>query len=341
VALAVLSALDRYRLGERHACVAATTGILRPARGIDRGLLDLASLEEGTVLVPDVTHGAWDGESLAEAWSASSLARHAFVAVRAPIQRKSEEASLSDPEIALLHDDPERLDWLTARLIEARRLVPDAVGIMLPPWLGIEHERATFLSHAVGLPCGEALGGVGSSAGVRFERARDRALASAGVSTPKGWARVVRPLRTNAWGIVVSSGAETLEIECDAVVLATGGVLGGGLAYTPAGSYVAKALPDTPRPLLQVTCEAPVTLGANGRPLDDPSSLFGGAPERHAWPLSEDPLLDRAGILVGDEGEVQGAPGLFAAGEVAAGPSHTWLAALASGARAGRAAARG
>ncbi len=342
--LAVLSALGGYRVGEGPACVAATTGILRPARGIDSGLLDLASLEEGRVLVPDVTHGSWDGESLAEAWSASSLARarHGFVAVAAPILRKSEESSLSDPELALLHDDPARLDWLAARLLEATRLVPGAVGVVLPPWLGIEHERATSLSKAVGLPCGEALGGVGSAAGLRFERARDRALASAGVSTPKGWARAVRPLPARApWGIVAFFGGETLEIECDAVVLATGGILGGGLEYTPAGSYLAKALPDTPRPLLHVTCEAPVTLSANGRPLDDPSSLFGGSPETHVWPLSQDPLLDRAGILVGDEGEVRGAPGLFAAGEVAAGPSHTWLAALASGARAGRAASRG
>ncbi len=113
---------------------------------------------------------------------------------------------------------------------------------------------------------------------------------------------------------------ETTLLECDAAVLATGGLLGGGLEYTPASAFRRGALPTEPRPLLRATCEAPVRLGAFGHPLYDPSSLF-GAPRVARLALRRDAARSiDAGILVDDGGEVRGAaPGLFADGEVAAG----------------------
>ncbi len=348
----VLDRLAAFAVGERPALVAATTGLVRPARGVNRALLDLASLPDSTeprvVLVPSAGHGAWDAASLARAWSASPRARAAgltFVDVAVTLLARTEEHSFPDRDLAARHDDPARLAWLGDRLREA--LVTwgrPFAAMVLPPWLGVVQERAAALSAYVGCPCGEALAGVSGASGLRFEHARDRALSTAGVRVIEGRATRIEAAPEGsgdrAWRVHVAVRGglpdETTLLECDAAVLATGGLLGGGLEYTPAWAFAASALPTEPRPLLRATCEAPVRLGAFGHPLDDPSSLFGGAPETHAWPFAETPLLDHAGILVDDGGEVRGAaPGLFATGEVAAGPAHAWLAALAHGAGVG------
>lgn len=343
-ARAVVDALGGTRVTDRRALVVVTTGLVRPARGVDAALLDLASLPGGAVLVPDVEHGAWDARSLARTWSASERTKDRglrFVAGHAKLLAHTEERSFADAELAARHDDDARLAWLAERLREARTaLARELVAIVLPPWLGVARERATALSALMGVPCGEALGGVGGPAGLRFEHSRDRAFAAAGVVVLAGRASLVTRHADDddhPWHVHVAKG----RLDCDAVVLATGGILGGGLEYTPAGAYLANALPDTPRPLVRVTLDAPVRLGAFGRALAEPSSLFGGAPETHAWPYVREPLLDHAGVMVHDAGEVKGAaPGLYATGEVAAGPAHTWLAALTHGARAGDAAGR-
>ena len=130
-------------------------------------------------------------------------------------------------------------------------------------------------------------------------------------------------------------------LDADAVVLATGGLLGGGVEYAPSEAILATALPPWSRAPLRVSLDAPVSLGAHGRPLEVPGSLFGLAPEQIAWPFSPDGLLGRAGVLVGDDGGCVGiSRGLFAAGELVADAPHTWLRALVRGAGAGVSAAQ-
>jgi len=335
----VLDALVGYRVTDARALVATHAGTLRPARGTDRALLDLAALPEARVLVPVLDHLMWDGEALARAWNASPLARGVrFIPVPAPLQKLADEHQLPDAELAARHDDPSRVGWLADRLTELRTHV-DGTAVLLPPWLGASREVATSLSAKVGVPCGEVLGGVGGPSGARFEHRRDRASAAAGVVVRPGMATRVthREGHDRAWRVALDAG----ELEAHAVVLATGGVLGGGLAYTPATAFLGGPLPETPRALLHLTCDAPVVLAARGRPLLDPSSLFGAAPESHAWPHVDASLLDEAGVQVAEDGRVVGAAdGLYAAGELAAGCRHTWLAALGSGAIAGSAAAR-
>jgi hypothetical protein len=139
------------------------------------------------------------------------------------------------------------------------------------------------------------------------------------------------------WTVELEEGAPAL---ADAVVLAMGGLLGGGLDYTPSAALLAGPLPPSPRPTFALSIEAPTRVGAHGRPLGMPGTLFGAAPESLAWPFTDDPLLERAGVLADGEGRALGAPGgLFVCGDLAADRARTWLGALASGALAGRGAA--
>jgi len=345
-ARSVLDDLEGYDVPEGQAVLVARTGIVRLARGRDRALLSVATSGPGDVMVTDVAHAGWDALALARSWSASREAAGRglrFVAVKASVLAHTDERAFTDADLAARHDDPERLAWLAARLSEAlarAEQVERVSGVVLPPWLGASRERATELSRLVGLPCGEALGGVGGPSGLRFEHARDRATERRGVRVVQGRACRVAPAEELAWHVDLSPRSLGT-LDADAVVLATGGLLGGGFEYTPSGATLGGALPSAPRSLARVTLDAPVTLGARGD-AGDTSSLFGGAPETHAWPYQADPLLDRLGVPVDDHGRVRGeSRGLYAVGELAADRPRTWLAALSLGARAGGSAASG
>ncbi len=177
----------------------------------------------------------------------------------------------------------------------------------------------------------------GGPSGLRFERARDRALTSIGVECMRARATAVEH-SGDAWRVSTEEGTM---LEAHAVVFATGGMLGGGLEYAPPQIIDASALPPFSRPPLRLSIGAPLVLGMQGRPLELPSSLFGLEPERIAWPFVRDGLLDRAGVLVDADGAGLGpAQNLYAAGELVADIPRAWLACLASGVRAGGSAAR-
>jgi glycerol-3-phosphate dehydrogenase subunit B len=338
----VLGALDAYVLPPRGVLLATMSGVVRPARGADRALLDLSALPaSGVIAVPCFDHATWDGATLARAWADAGHARErglTFAALSTQLTRHTDERMAPDADLASRHDDSGRLAWLATQLGDAlARLDARPAAVLLPPWLGVERARGAALSQRVGTLCGEALGAPGGPSGLRFERARDRALDAAQVEVVQGRAR-----RVERAGDGLCIDLETREeIAADAIVIATGGLVGGGLAYTPGGAVLAAAIPPSARPLVSLTIDAPLALGAYGRPLDLPGSLFGAAPEAHAWPFASDPMLDHAGVLADETGHVAAAPeGLFAAGELLADRPRTWLAALASGVRAGTAAAR-
>lgn len=263
-------------------------------------------------------------------WDAAAFARDASI-VDADLLRHADERALPDADFAARHDDPGRLGWLADRLREAVARTGERVDAMLlPPSLGVQRARAEELSKLVGIPCGEAMGLPGGPAGLRFEQTRDRALA--GAERVRGRATAIESARGKRRVRV-----DDRTIDADAVVVATGGLVGGGIEYAPSDAMIASALPPLARPPFRVTLDAPLTLGASGRPLDLPGSLFGLAPESIAWPLAPDPLMDRVGVLCDRDGCV--ADGLYVAGDIVADSSRGWLDSLASGARAGRAAA--
>jgi glycine/D-amino acid oxidase-like deaminating enzyme len=312
--------------------IATSTGLVRSVGGHDAGVLDvLPLLRDRTVGVVRCDRPGWDGDMLVR------TAGSGMVVVPASLLRMADERLVPDAELASRHDDPDRLYWLSERLRHAiGRAGRPVHALLLPPCLGLEQSRAAALSELVGVRCGEATSLPGGPVGLRFERARNRALAAAGVTVVPGRVIAVQASAAAAdrWTVRLEDG----ELDADVVILAAGGLIGGGLEYQPSEAMLAAALPPEARPIFRCTVDAPVRVGAHGRPLDVPGSLFGVAPESIAWPLSRDALMDRVGVLCDDIGHA--AARLYAAGELVADAPRTWLRSLDSGVRAGLAAAR-
>ena len=330
----ILEALGGYVLGD--AVLASTSGMLRRARGRDRALLALP--EGGTVLVPQCDHPRWHAPTYARAWNASPLAHQRklhFTAVKVSMLRTTEERSMGDVELAMRFDDDARVAYAAERLREALPSTGTVKAIALPPWLGAQRARAEALSARVGVPCGEVLGDPAGPAGERFEASRDRALEAAGVEVVAAW--VTRIERQGRALLVHADGAAPLR--GDTVVLATGGILAGGVVYSPSEAILSTAMPPNPRPIFTLPIDVDVRLGLDGKPLGMPGSMFGIAPEALAWPFSDEPALERVGILTDHDGRAS--PAIFVAGDIVEGRRRTWLEALESGAHAGTLAAEG
>jgi len=326
----LLDALGAYALPAAGARIATTAGLLRNARGHDLALLDLAPFAGRHIGVIRCDRPEWDATALARAWG------DGFAALDATVLRHVDERRLPAADFAARHDDEARLAWLAERLRDALTRAGGRLdALVLPSSLGVETERARALSALVGLPCGEAAALPGGPSGLRFERARDRALSAAGVVRATGRAtRVER--HADQWHVALAEGPA---LEATAVVLAMGGLVGGGLAYSPGEAVEASVLPPASRAPFCLTVDVPAAkLGVRGRPLEIPGSLFGIPPESLAWPFAGDATMERVGVLVDDDGRA--APTLYAAGETVADLPRTWLRALESGARAGSAAAR-
>lgn len=327
----VLQLLGGYVLDEPGTSIVTTAGVVRPARGRDAALMNVAHLGDQRIGVVRCRRPGWDADALSLAWGP------AFEPLDAVILRHGGEDVLPDADLAARHDDSARLEWLAKRIREAMAATGGRWGgVIVPPLLGVQRPRAQELSERVGVRCGEAAGLPGGAPGLRFLSARDRALAACGARHVRVRVSSVRR-STTAWRAVAEPGPS---YDGGAVVLAIGGFIGGGLEFAPAEASLATALPPSARRPMRLTVDASVILGAYGKPLEVSRSLFGPAPEAIARPFARDPLLDRTGILADGDGSVPSSPGLFAAGDVLADAPRTWLTALASGARAGLAAAR-
>jgi glycerol-3-phosphate dehydrogenase subunit B len=326
---------------DNHAPVVATAaGRLRPARGRDRGLLDLGSFRQTTVLVPRLPRAGWDADALAATLESEWLARRAllrFLPVDAPILRFTQEARISDIDLAMRHDEPAHVVWLGERLrelVERVHTTSSPVGaVLLGSWLGVKQERATELSSRVGVPVGEVLVGVGSSAGLRFELAVQHFLDRLGLTFREE--RVVSLAREDERFEVVLT--DDSRIKADGVVLAMGGLASGGIVYSPPDLHAGEHMPDNINPScrLGISSDVPMPLAwATGQHLDAGSSVFGPSLDTTAWPSGSRPsTLETVGIEASN-GQV--CPGIFAAGDLLAGKRRTMIEAIASGLRAGR-----
>jgi anaerobic glycerol-3-phosphate dehydrogenase len=321
--------LGLLRLG--RALVATREGVVRPALGADRALLDLTPLAGRRVGVLDVERDDWDAALLAKSFAASRFAERtgtSFVPVPIRMLRTGHERRISAYDFALLHDDPARLSLL-AEVLRAERGVADAW--LSGPWLGLEPQTPGELARNVGVPIGETTSKLGGPAGARFERARDRLFEKLGVRASS--ARVTR-VESQGSGFVLGladDAGRTREIEARGVVLACGGVAAGGI--------VLSWDPENGRRGFELAFAADVELALDGERLAGFGSLHGPSLEGAGFAA-----LERVGIAVGAPGNLVAtrilAGGLAAAGDCVADRARTVLQAVRDGLIAGGAVAR-
>jgi hypothetical protein len=120
-------------------------------------------------------------------------------------------------------------------------------------------------------------------------------------------------------------------------VLATGGLVGGGVTFDPPSHAASPEGPDAVRPPLSLSVSIPGVQVAGVRG-GVTGSLLGPVLDGAAWPTREEPgILERAGVVPDGAGLVRA--GVWAAGDVVHDRVRTILEAVRAGLRAGRAAA--
>lgn len=303
--------------------LATRAGVVRPSHGRDGALLDVAPLAGKSIAVVDVARDDWDAPLLARAFSSSAWAVSTgtrFVSTPLPLLERSHQRRTSSFDFAASFERAERPGWLCA-LLKAHA-GPDAW--LFGPWLGLQRPLAEELAAAAGVPVGEVTSPPGGVAGARFEFRRDALLASLGVDVVR---RPLARVAASPTGLSLTlAGGEQLQVT--SLVVASGGLVGGGVRLTGALSGAEPAgfeltLAGLPEVELR---------GELARPI---SSLFGvdlGAKGRG--------VLERAGLAVQEDGAVRGAGRIFAAGDVVAPEPPGVGHALTSGLRAGVAAAQ-
>lgn len=303
--------------------IATTAGRVRPARGADAALLDLGGLAGRRIGLPRAERAGWDADSLARALAAEpTLAARSFELkpIDAVLFRHRGHDAYPDAELAGLLDEPAHLAWLAERLREALARTP-VDALLVGPWLGLDPGRAAALSERVGVPVGEALSATGTTAGLRFERARDRLLARVHVTVQRG--RVMALARRDAGFELGLADGSTLR--ADEVILALGGVAGGGVVYEPTERSAGRDMPARARLPFRLSLDAALPLRWGGGELDVGGSLFGLDLDEGLWPAG--PLggpLERVGL------DPHPLDGVRAVGDLVADRPRTLLAAVAS-----------
>jgi anaerobic glycerol-3-phosphate dehydrogenase len=333
---AFFAALGVYRLGgplpNGLGLIATGSGIVRPASGADRALLELASLAGRRIAVADVERDDWDAPLIAKTLAASEWAERthtAFVPVYLPLLRAGHERRIAPYDFAALLDDPARRTAL-AELVGTA--ASDVDAWLFGPWFGVEPETATALQSLVRVPVGETTSPTAGAAGARFESAREHLFLTHRIEARRG--RVTRvSTRGLRWVVeFLDADERTAELEAAAVVLATGGVGAGGVAFT-------WRLPGVVRGF-ELGFAAPVAVALDGEVLGGGGSLYGPSLEKLGLGA-----LERVGIACDALGRPVGTngaqTGLFVAGDAAAGRPRTMLDAAIRGLTAGNVAARG
>jgi glycerol-3-phosphate dehydrogenase subunit B len=295
-------------------------------------LLDLGSIEPGIVAIPRADRPGWDADALADSFDTDPWARErglSFRAVDFTVLRRDDERSISDSDIASRHDEDARRQWLVARLRFHLQRARGTSAILLGAWLGASEPRAAEIGARVGVPVGEALVAIGSPAGLRFAAARDRLLQKIGAATVDGWAESVEA-REGALAVRLSNGDV---LRARRVVLAIGGVAGGGIVYTPPDHEADEDLPPAGSRAFSPSLAAPVQLAARGVQLDVVGSMHGPDMDDTAWPAPAVPgILECVGLKCHG---VVAAPRITSAGDAIADRPRTVLEAVASGIAAG------
>jgi glycerol-3-phosphate dehydrogenase subunit B len=211
--------------------VAATTGQVRAAGAVQQTIAAGDLRGRGRVAVAGIA-GLHRVDAVAVAAGIAERVagvRTQAVTVALPGGEGGDPADLDEPTVARLVEAPGGAEQLgqaiRAELSAARG---DVDVVLVPPVLGLEDAGAVLarVEGALGGAVGELLAPPPSAPGWRLQRALERALEAAPITVVTG---AVGTLRTTG-GRVEAALLDAGELVCDAVVLAGGRFLGGGLS---------------------------------------------------------------------------------------------------------------
>ncbi len=300
-----------FQRGGRYVTLGAW--VLADVVGALDSALDVSRVAANAVLgVVDLpTHPGWNPRMIASALGAAVI----------PLPDAPEDDSFH--ATARRFDTPGVVD-ATALLLQNALRGKGIGAVLFPPVLGLRRDDvAARLSAAVGVPVGEALGDAGDPLSMRFHRAL-RQWVPASVTTVRGRASVTP-------GRALDVTVQGVKARARAVVLATGGLTGGGVQF---GDRLREATADLS--LWHHHTLVPGRAGAFRG--EDPGLWFS---ETRAPALDVGLRSNERGQLLGGDGVSVAAPWLFGAGEVLRARVGGGIAgALASGALAGAEAAR-
>lgn len=301
--------------------VATRQGVIRTAMGRDSALLDLDGLAGRRIAVADVGRDDFDAELLTRSLAVSEWAERTqtqFFCVRVAALQSGAERRVASYDLALSFDEPERLRALASSVVAAG----PADAWLFGPWLGVRNPVSVELAQLLGRPVGEVSSPLAGAAGARFEERRRELLRELQIDV-----RESLVLSVTAEGAELCVALEHGErLGASAVVLAIGGVAGGGIELAPADPKLYRAA--------RASLAAPIELELDNEVFDGISSLAG-----LSFKSAGLGALERLGVRADESAALAPRLPLFGAGDVLAGKPRTVLAALASGIFAGKQAA--
>lgn len=213
----------------QNALLPTPLGTVKPSAMGQRNVLgaNVAELPGRVAVVELGVNPSWDAQLIARGLeqAARAIGRSLeVVVVRSGFFNQIEDALRTPYELGERLDAPEALERFAADL--KRALPPGVEAVLVPPVLG---RRSPDLAGRLGgflggIRCAEILSAAPSLPGLRLQEALDAALGRAGIELDE---LSVDGARAAEGVFLLSDGAE---VRPDAVVLATGKYIGGGIA---------------------------------------------------------------------------------------------------------------
>lgn len=215
-----------YEQTRRESQVATTHGVVRRADLVGVRVLDLGPLASKVIGVAGVRRDDWDPEALCTAYGETAWARRTRTRfVVAPLTGLVSEEELRFPLSAFcrLFDDPVRIATLVAALERMKGGTSEMAGLLCGPWLGAGRTGLEG-TIAVGETLSPPEGAFGQRAADAFETLRTEL----GLTYEGHRVTGVVP-QADTVKIDVDANGRTDAHFVDAVVIATGGLIGGGV----------------------------------------------------------------------------------------------------------------
>lgn len=329
-----LGAFPLFSITHESVRLLTQQGISRPARGRDRSLLDLSALPNGSqIALPRIARKGWDADLLAKSFNHDAWARAkslSFHAVEISDLTDDRLRHYPDSDLAREFDSDAYFRAISSKL---STLSSNFGAVLLGPWLGILKNRSEELANTLKCPVGECASIIGGTAGLRFDQHRSAALAASGIESRRFR---VRAVEANSSSVLIRGDSDDL-IKASSVVIATGGLISGGVCYSPAEWALGSEIPERAHPPLSMGFVCDGDLRFNGRSAEIPGSLYGLNLEELTWPKAQQEVwqLDRVGLR-NINGRVLNSNGdkldrIFVCGDAADGSRHTAIDAIRTG----------